>query len=136
MTARAYPHKHILVVDDDPFVCETVTMLLRFDGHQVDTASSGKQALAAFQPSLFDLVITDFFMPLMKGDELADAIKKRSPSQPVMMLTAYPEKLQSSERPMTSVDYLISKPFEMDSLRAIIISLGSAPKVDSPASQN
>jgi CheY-like chemotaxis protein len=136
MTARAFPQKHILVVDDDPFVCETVTMLLRFDGHLVDTASSGKQALAAYKPCLFDLVITDFFMPMMKGDELADAIKKRSPHQAVMMLTAYPEKVQTKQPPVTSIDFLLSKPFEFDSLREVITKLGAAPNLDSPPSQN
>lgn len=126
MTAHALSKRHILVVDDDALVCETITMLLQFDGHRVDTASSGQQALAAFEPRRFDLVITDFFMPSMKGDELADAIKKRSPSQPVMMLTAYPEKVQTREHPMSSVDYLIGKPFEMESLREVITKLSPA----------
>ena len=136
MTTHALSKRHILVVDDDPLVCETVTMLLQFDGHRVATASSGLQALAAFEPSRFDLVITDFFMPVMKGDELADAIKKRSPSQPVLMLTAYPEKVQTREHPMTSVDYLMGKPFELETLRAVIIKLSPVHNQDCPASQN
>jgi CheY-like chemotaxis protein len=117
----AYPicKRHILVVDDEPLVCETVTMLLRLDGHLVDTASSGAQALALFQPGKFDLIITDFFMPVMTGDKLAAAIKTRSPGQPVVMLIAYPEKLQR-DRPLPLVDLLISKPFEMDTLRNAI----------------
>src|ERR1700744_983598 len=130
MTARAYPQKHILVVDDDPFVCETVTMLLRFDGHLVDTASSGNQALAAFQPFLFDLVITDFFMPFMKGDELADAIKKLAPGQLVMMLTAYPEKIEKPGCPVPCIDFLMSKPFEFENLRAVITQIGPAQNLD------
>jgi len=107
--------RHILVVDDDAFVCEAVTMILQIDGHLVDSASSGAQALALFQPGKFDVIITDFFMPTMTGEKLAAAIKTRSPSQPVVMLTAYPEKL-SRENPQT-VDLLIGKPFEINALR-------------------
>ena len=107
--------RHILVVDDDALVCETVTMILQIDGHLVDSASSGAQALAMFQPGKFDLIITDFFMPAMTGEKLAAAIKTRSPCQPVVMLTAYPEKL-SRENPQ-DVDLLIGKPFEINALR-------------------
>jgi len=90
-------------------------MILQIDGHLVDSASSGAQALALFQPGKFDVIITDFFMPTMTGEKLAAAIKTRSPSQPVVMLTAYPEKL-SRENPQT-VDLLIGKPFEINALR-------------------
>jgi len=111
--------RHILVVDDEPLVCETVTMILQFDGHQVDSASSGEQALAIFQPGKFDLVITDFFMPAMNGEKLAATIKMRCPGQPVIMLTAYPEKL-NQQQPLSVVDLFLGKPFEIDTLRDAI----------------
>jgi len=87
----AFPQKRILVVDDEPFVCDAVKMMLNFDGHVVQTASNAKEALAMFEEGKFDLVITDFAMPIMKGDELAAAIKARCPNQPVVMITAYAE---------------------------------------------
>jgi CheY-like chemotaxis protein len=110
----------ILVVDDDPLVCETLTLLLQFDGHKVDTAINGDQALALYQPGKFDLVITDFFMPTMTGDKLASAIKIRDPQQPVVMATAYLEKLQGPVQAQMKVDLFIPKPFEIESLRAAI----------------
>src|SRR5712692_1416173 len=64
----ALPKRRILVVDDEPFVCDAVKMMLNFDGHVVETASNGKEALALFDKGKFDLVITDFAMPSMKGD--------------------------------------------------------------------
>src|SRR5712671_2621432 len=94
MTTCPVCKRHILVVDDEPLICETVRMILQLDGHVVDSASSGAQALTLFQPGKFDVVITDFFMPSMTGDKLAAAIKIQSPGQRVMMLTAYPEKLR------------------------------------------
>lgn len=120
MTTPAFPQRHILVVDDEPLVCDAVKMMLDFDGHVVETATNGKDALALLAATPFDLVITDFEMPGMRGDELAAAIKARSPSQPVVMITAYAEMLQASGNLLTGVDHLISKPFLLENLRQAI----------------
>jgi CheY-like chemotaxis protein len=114
------PTKRILVVDDEPFVCDAVKMMLAFDGHDVQTANSAREALDVFEKNKFDLVITDFAMPVMKGDELAVAIKAKAPEQPVIMITAYAEMLESSGNPLNGVDRMISKPFLLDDLREAI----------------
>jgi CheY-like chemotaxis protein len=120
MNERTQQPRHILVVDDEPLVRQTVQMLLEDDGYVVDEAESGPQALAMFEPGRFDMIFTDYFMPEMKGDQLAAAIKKRSPKQPVVMITAFPEKFQSSACPLGGVDSFICKPFEVETLRAAI----------------
>jgi two-component system cell cycle response regulator CpdR len=120
MPEQKSPKKKILVVDDEPLVCEAVKMLLEFDGHAVVTASDGKEALALFERGRFDLVITDYTMPGMKGDELALALKARLPGQPVVMLTAHAEMLKTSAVPLVGVDQLVSKPFQLADLREAI----------------
>src|SRR5215467_7997406 len=120
MSAPASPPCRILVVDDEPFVCDALKMMLNFDGHTVETASNGKEALAMFENGKFDLVITDFAMPSMKGDELAAAIKARSPNQPVVMITAYAEMLQTGGHPLKGIDFVVSKPFLLENLREAI----------------
>jgi len=117
------PAKRILVVDDEPFVCDAVKMMLTFDGHEVYTANSAREALDVFEKDKFDLVITDFAMPVMKGDELAVAIKERAPGQPVIMITAYAEMLETSGNPLSGVDRMISKPFLLDDLREAIAAV-------------
>jgi CheY-like chemotaxis protein len=112
--------KRILVVDDEPFVCEAVKMMLAFDGHSVMSTNSAKEALIILNSEKFDLVITDFAMPVMKGDELAVLIKKRFPKQPVVMITAYAEMLESSGKALPGVDYLIGKPFLLENLRDVL----------------
>jgi CheY-like chemotaxis protein len=114
------PKKRVLVVDDEPFVCDAVKMMLAFDGHDVVTTNDAKEALGIFEKGKFDLVITDYAMPGMKGDELAAAIKAKSPQQPVVMITAYAEMLQSSGKKLTGVDFLVSKPFLLEHLREAI----------------
>lgn len=123
MAAPKIPGKRILVVDDEPFVCDAVKMMLAFDGHQVQTANSGKEALTLFEKGEFDLVIMDFAMPEMKGDELAAAIKTLAPDQPIVMITAYAEMLQASGNPLAGVDFVISKPFLLENLREAIVKV-------------
>ncbi len=127
-SAPVLQQKRILVVDDEPFVCDAVKMMLNFDGHVVDTASNARDALAIFDQGKFDLIITDFAMPEMKGDELAAAIKAKCPNQPVVMITAYAEMLQASGKNMPGVDLVISKPFLLENLRDAIAKVTQPEK--------
>ena len=117
MPAQTFPKKKIMVVDDEPQVCEAIGMLLSFDGHEVISASHGQEALALFEQDRFDVVITDYHMPGMRGDELALALKARRPGQPVIMITAYAEMLKASAVPLAGVDQLVNKPFQLADLR-------------------
>jgi FixJ family two-component response regulator len=65
-------------------------------------------------------VITDYTMPGMKGDELALAVKARVPGQPVIMITAHGDSLRTSAMPLTGVDQLVGKPFQLADLREAI----------------
>src|SRR5438045_2370431 len=118
--------RHILIVDDEPLVCETLSMILKFEGHVVDEAGSGKEALAIFQPGKFDLVITDFFMPAMTGGDLARAIKATAPGQPVVLLTAYAERFHFPAPSLTAIDSVIEKPILIETLRDTIAQLSSS----------
>lgn len=120
MSKRGITSRHILVVDDEPSVCDALKMMLEFDGHSVLAASSGKEALQLFGQGKYDLVITDFMMPAMKGDELAAAVKARAPDQPVLMITGNAVLLNSVNNPIKGVDFLISKPFLLETLREAI----------------
>ena len=106
------PAKRILVVDDEPFVCESIKMLLTYDGHEVETAPGAVEGLAKFDPAKIDVVFTDFSMPGMKGDLFAEAIKGRSPNTPVILLTAFPPPTKPE-----AVDLILTKPFVLDHLR-------------------
>jgi|SRR3954467_10821088 CheY-like chemotaxis protein len=122
--------RRILVVDDEPFVCDAVKLMLEFDGHTVETASHGKEALEVFQKSKFDLVITDWKMPGMSGDQLADAVKQLLPGQPVVMITAHAEMLQTSSISLKSVDAIVPKPFLLDDLRKAIAKVTPAKEAE------
>jgi CheY-like chemotaxis protein len=133
MAAPPISPRRILVVDDEPFVCDAVKMMLHFDGHLVDTASNPEDALALFEPGKYDLVITDYAMPTMRGDVFAASIKKRSPTQPVVMITAYAEMLQAGGGTLQGVDLVISKPFLLENLREAIAKVAPVSATTSPS---
>jgi CheY-like chemotaxis protein len=110
----------ILVVDDEPAVCDTIKMVLEHDGHKVQTAHSGREALILLEQGKFDLVTTDFSMPGMKGDALATAIKQRLPNQPVLMISANGAIAENSGNPLPGVDLVINKPFLLEDLRKAV----------------
>ena len=112
--------RQILVVDDEPGVCDAIKMMLKFDGHSVQTANGSKEALSLLEKGKFDLITVDYAMPGMKGDELAAVIKQRVPHQPIIMISAYAEMLKSSGDPLPGVDFILSKPFLLEDLREAI----------------
>jgi len=106
--------KSILLVEDDPDVRGSIKLLLSIDRHTVTEAANGHEALQLFTGSRYDLVITDYRMPGMLGDELAQNIKNLVPTQPILMVTAYLEKLVDAGKP---ADAVIGKPLSIDDLR-------------------
>ena len=109
--------KRILLADDQEDVREMTAMLLGVDDHIVTTAINGREALDLFTPDRFDLVITDYLMPLMKGDELARNIKQLAPAEPVLMITGSASELGSIQ---ASVDAVLNKPFGLEELRQAV----------------
>ena len=112
--------KRILLVDDQRSVRDAINLLPGLDEHTVVGAANGVEALSLFKPDHFDLGITDFEMPQMKGNELAMRIKQVSPLQPILMITAYAERLDNADNP---VDAVLSKPFQLEDLRRTVAEL-------------
>jgi CheY-like chemotaxis protein len=112
--------KRLLLVDDESSVREAFRMMLELDDHQVTEANNGAEAMGLFTKSQFDLVLTDFEMPVMKGGELAVRIKNVAPKQPILMITAYGKELGDPQNP---VDAILNKPFTLDELRRAIAKL-------------
>jgi CheY-like chemotaxis protein len=109
----------ILVVDDEPTVCLSIKLLLQRDGHEVSGVESGEVALTKMAERRFDLVITDFFMPGMRGDELIARIRKLTPKQPIVLVSgSMPERELG---PISNhIDGYLEKPFSLESLRKAV----------------
>jgi CheY-like chemotaxis protein len=112
--------KRILLIEDDPSARESTKLLLNIDRHSVTEASGGPEALDLIGKQPFDLVLLDFFMPGMHGGEVALQIKRIAPALPILMITAYLEKLSNFDKPVNAV---LGKPFAISDLRNEISKL-------------
>ena len=81
----------ILIVDDDQYVLESVSVLLKEYGYTISTCSNAPDALDIFLKKKFDVVLTDIKMPAMSGIELLGKIRETNKDIPVIMMTAYAE---------------------------------------------
>ena len=120
MPAATSSTGRILLVDDDPLVCDSVRRMLEFDQRKVQIATSAKEALALCEKDTFDLVILDYLMPEMKGDELALVIKERFPNQSIIMITADAERVGTPDDKPPGVDWMVGKPFRLDEIREAV----------------
>jgi len=112
--------KRILLADDQEGVRQAIKYLLELDEHCVTEAKNGREAFELFCQGRFDLVITDYSMPEMAGNDLAAAIKKHTPVQPILMITAYTREVAGCQNP---VDAILNKPFSFQQLRDTIATL-------------
>lgn len=80
---------NIFVVDDDRYVLDSVTTLLRDHGFSVSSFSSGHDAIKRFVSEPVDLVLTDVNMPSITGIELLEKIRFLDRDTPVLLMTAY-----------------------------------------------
>ena len=112
--------KRILLVEDDPAARQSIKLLLTIDRHEVVEAADGKEAIVLVMSEPFDLAMLDYFMPGMQGNQVALRFREIAPSLPILMITAYLEKLEASDKP---VDAVLAKPFSIEELRRAIAKL-------------
>ena len=99
---------HILIVDDEASLRQTLARILQRAGFEVTTSSNGSEALALLTQHEFDLVYLDIRMPDISGLEVLKTIHARYPELPVILFTAQPD-LNSAVEALRSgaIDYLL-----------------------------
>ena len=110
----------ILIAEDDINIRTGLVDTLESEGCHVTAASCGNEALEAFEPGRFDLVILDVMMPGQSGFDVCRIIRSRSETQPVIMLTAKGEEIDTVVGLKLGADDYITKPFGIHELLARI----------------
>jgi two-component system response regulator PilR (NtrC family) len=110
----------ILVVDDEKSMCEFLEIMLKKDGYEVKSTTSGEEALELLDKNLYSMVLTDVKMPGVNGFEVLRKTKEVSPDTVVIMITAY----GSPEGAVTAIkegayDY-VTKPFRVEEVKLTI----------------
>ena len=112
--------QRVLVVDDEPNLAEVVTMALRFQGFEVQTAASGREALAAVHRFKPHLMVLDVMLPDMEGFEVAARLGAQRAGVPIIFLTARDATEDKVRGLSGGGDDYMTKPFSLEELVARI----------------
>jgi len=116
--ATLAPVSRILVVDDEPDVAEFVELVLRAEGHEVETVHSGRAALARLARDTYDLIVCDLHMPEVDGREIYQVIQHRpAPRPPVLFVSGYHDSDEYESFLRAGRLPALAKPFTVDALR-------------------
>ena len=99
------PKKVILCVDDNEQELSVLKFMLATNGYKVVSATNGQEAISIFGEIAVDLVLADFAMPQMNGNQLVDRLKQLAPHIP-MILLGDPQKMGSD---LHAADVLLAK---------------------------
>lgn len=112
----------ILVVDDEPMVRFLLTHFLQEEGHIVDEAVDGVEALEHLCQHAYDLLITDVHMPRLSGIDLVRTLRSQANDTPVVVADSYPDLFAESDVGGEAFA-LLAKPFDLDEVRRVLQAL-------------
>jgi len=115
--------KRILLVDDEPSITQTISMILKRDLPEIEVAPNAEKAIALFDAGQHDLVIVDYMLPGMNGLQLARTIRGRRPEQPILLLTGDLEAITRANSTLENVSSVLEKPFSVLDLKAAVTAL-------------
>jgi two-component system OmpR family response regulator len=119
---------NVLVVDDEAVLAEMVSMALRYEGWNIDTAGDGASALAAARGRRPDVVVLDVMLPDMSGLDVLRKLREDNPMLPVLLLTAKDAVEDRIAGLTAGGDDYVTKPFSLEEvvlrLRALLRRTG------------
>ena len=114
---------HILVIDDDPMICELLRRTLERAGYRVTEAYDGQKGLAAHKASPADLVITDMIMPGMEGIETIMEFRRLNPALKIIAMSGGGMGQGSDYLGMArkfGVFHTLAKPFSIEKITKFV----------------
>ena len=116
--------KDVLVVDDEPYLCELVCDVLEAEGHKTRTAQNGLEALKQIRQRKPDLILLDLMMPVMDGWEFLEEMRANPDSAdiPVVLITAVYDVKRTQQQ--TGAKAVLTKPFDIDQLTEVVQRYG------------
>ena len=109
-----FPKAKILIVDDEPRMCDSLKVLLNGRGYEIQTCNSGCEAKECLSKSAFDLVLLDIVMPDIDGHQILDQIDNQQNQAPLVILMTGYASVESALEALKrgAYDYL-QKPLKM-----------------------
>jgi two-component system, OmpR family, response regulator len=126
--------RRVLVVDDEPNIVDVIGMALRFQGFAVESAATGREAIAKVGDFKPDLMVLDVMLPDMEGFDVAERLGAGPSRVPIVFLTAK-DATEDKIRGLTlGGDDYMTKPFSLEELIARIRSILRRAGLSEPAS--
>jgi two-component system, chemotaxis family, chemotaxis protein CheY len=112
--------RNVLIVEDEPYLCDLISDVLESDGHSTRKAGNGLEALRFLQEQTPDLILLDLMMPVMDGWEFMTELRARDDWKdiPVVIITAVYDVARTQFE--TGASGVITKPFDIDQLSDIV----------------
>lgn len=111
---------NLLIVDDEQSYRQLLSLVFQGDGHDIRTASNGREALQMLDQSPADIIISDVKMPDMDGIEMLRAVRETQPDLGVVLMTAFASVETAREAFKLGADDFIQKPFDVEELKLIV----------------
>lgn len=115
--------KRILIVDDNPHMCNLLVDILEIFNYQGIKARDGEEALGFLKKNDYQMVITDLRMPNLGGMDLLKTIKDENPSMPVVVITAFGKSDTKQDVMAARADGYLAKPFKVNEIEDLLKEL-------------
>ena len=110
----------ILLVDDDPDICKTLSLILEGEGYSIDVANSGAEAIEKSKEKVYNVALLDIVLPDMTGTELLKKLHETTPKMIKIMVTGYPNLQNAVEALNYNADAYLIKPLNYEKLLKVI----------------
>ena len=114
--------KHVLIIDDEPDICELIEITLMRMGLQTSSAYNITDAYSLLKKNDFDLCLTDMHLPDGNGIELVEYVQKNQPDLPIAVITAHGNMELAIKALKAGAFDFVSKPVDIDVLRNLVSS--------------
>jgi CheY-like chemotaxis protein len=120
--------RRVLIVDDEPLILYALSKALHRDGVEVTAVGSGEEALIEIYGCSYDICFLDIHLGELSGLTVMKKVKELCPQTLIAIMTT--SELDEDSRGMVkgAADYFITKPFDIDEMRAIVKSAGGPPQ--------
>ena len=116
----------ILVIDDDPAICQIVQRMLSDEPYKVQTKQSVADAFGAIEQKAFDAYVIDFKLPDGSGLDVAEGIRSKWGAAPIILMSGYDPAAVALRAEKLSISDFLEKPFSRDIIcEAVKKAMGS-----------
>jgi putative two-component system response regulator len=112
----------ILVVDDDPFICDIILKCLQSEGYECCAANNAEAALEQLAQNEFSLIISDIMMPGKSGIELLAIVREQYPDTAVIMVTAVDDRKTAVQALQLGAYGYVIKPFDLNEIAIGVVN--------------